>query len=287
MAQSPSTPGTLTTSMPSMACTTMMRMMALVFMVARAVRAGVFLPVSPTSPPDSGHLRGVPLELRDKILAFHRQLDSPDTFPRAAAAAPRTQAAGLAEWTKQDELDRRREEQEVKGELQTDLFRFSSKVSIPHAEHLGLQPTNHPSKDNFIHFLKKQARLRERIRKEWKRFMKWRTQKRKRKKLKKRINRRLNKQLRKKFGFLKIKGKRTKEEIMAFRKGKRRLKKQIARRLRFKRMERRKKGVGEGEVRGERQEKGKRRRTEVKPLKPRKQRKLRPPRKRRRNRKKT
>ena len=67
----------------------------------------------------------------------------------------------------------------------------------------------------------------------------------------------------------------------------RRLKKRIARRLRFKRMERRKKGLGEGEVRGERQEKGKRRRTEVKPLKPRKQRKLRPPRKRRRNRKKT
>ena len=184
-------------------------------------------------------LRGVPVELRDKILAFHRQLDSPDNFTIKTTARPNTKVAGLAEWTKEDDAVRKREEAEVRGELQTDLIRFSSKVAIPHASHFGLKPTKHPSKENFVHFLKRQARLRERIRKEWKRFMKWRLQKRKRKKLKRKINRRLNNQLRKRYGYHKPKGKRSKEEIISFRKRKRKLKKRIARRLRFKKLERR------------------------------------------------
>ena len=200
--------------------------------------SGSFFPVSSDRNSLSA-LRGVPVELRDKILAFHRQLDSPDNFTIKTTARPNTKVAGLAEWTKEDDAVRKREEAEVRGELQTDLIRFSSKVAIPHASHFGLKPTKHPSKENFVHFLKRQARLRERIRKEWKRFMKWRLQKRKRKRLKRKINRRLNNQLRKRYGYHKAKGKRSKEEIISFRKRKRKLKKRIARRLRFKKLERR------------------------------------------------
>ena len=200
---------------------------------------GSFFPVSSKRNSLSA-LRGVPVELRDKILAFHRQLEAPDNFTIfKTTARPNGRVAGLAEWTKEDDVVRKRDEAEVRGELQTDLFRFSSKVAIPHSSHFGLKPTKYPSKENFVHFLKRQARLRERIRKEWKRFMKWRLQKRKRKRLKRKINRRLNNQLRKRYGYHKAKGKRSKEEIISFRKRKKKLKKRIARRLRFKKLERR------------------------------------------------
>ena len=201
---------------------------------------GSFFPVSSKRNSLSA-LRGVPVELRDKILAFHRQLEAPDNFTiiKTTARPNKGKVAGLAEWTKEDDVVRKRDEAEVRGELQTDLFRFSSKVAIPHSSHFGLKPTKYPSKENFVHFLKRQARLRERIRKEWKRFMKWRLQKRKRKKLKRKINRRLNNQLRKRYGYHKAKGKRSKEEIVSFRKRKKKLKKRIARRLRFKKLERR------------------------------------------------
>ena len=222
--------------------------------------SGSFFPVSSDRNSLSA-LRGVPVELRDKILAFHRQLDSPDNFTIKTTARPNSKVAGLAEWTKEDEALRKREEEEVKGELQTDLFRFSSKVAIPHSSHFGLKPTGQPSKENFVHFLKRQARLRERIRKEWKRFMKWRLQKRKRKKLKRKINRRLNNQLRKRYGYHKAKGKRSKEEVVSFRKRKKKLKKRIARRLRFKKLERRrelsrKKPSSSAELVGRRKEEG-------------------------------
>jgi hypothetical protein len=250
--------------------------------------AGSFLPITPGGPGDQ--LRGVPLELRDKILAFHRQLEAPDNFtkPTPPAPAARARPAGLQEWTEEDELQRRREEAEVKGELQTDLFRFQDKVSIPHSSHFGLKPTNYPSKQNFINFLKRQARLREKIRKEWKRFVKWRIQKRKRKRLKRRINRRLNTQLRKKFGP-KSKMK-TKEELVAYRKRKRRLKRRIRSRLRLKRLQRRQqRGEGGGEPGGRlagRQAGGRRKgmnrqTNKLKALKAGKRRKLRPQIKRR------
>ena len=133
---------------------------------------GSFFPVSSGGRDSHSALRGVPVELRDKILAFHRQLETPDNFTIVKTTPrPNSRVAGLAEWTAEDEKVRKRDEKEVRGELQTDLFRFSSKVALPpHATHLGLKPTKYPSKENFVHFLKRQARLRERIRKEWKRF---------------------------------------------------------------------------------------------------------------------
>ena len=254
---------------------------------------GSFLPVEPGGD-RSNQLLGVPLELRDKILAFHRQLETPDNFtapsppppPPSSSTAPRV--AGLAEWSKEDEAARRQEEAMVTGELQSDLFRFSSKVSTPHVSHFGLKPTSYPSKQNFISFLKRQARLRERIKKEWKRFIKWRVQKRKRKRLKRRINRRLNTKLRKKFGSINLKGKNTKEEIVAFRKRKKQLKRRIAKRLRstlrLKKLQKKKSRLGgqerslkEEEEQVEQEQGGKR----PKKLRSRKlRRRLRPPRKR-------
>ena len=224
--------------------TTMVSVTNILFMLVFSptlASPGSFFPVSSGGRDSHSALRGVPVELRDKILAFHRQLETPDNFTIVKTTPrPNSRVAGLAEWTAEDEKVRKRDEKEVRGELQTDLFRFSSKVALPpHATHLGLKPTKYPSKENFVHFLKRQARLRERIRKEWKRFMKWRLQKRKRKRLKRKINRRLNNQLRKRYGYHKAKGKRSKEEIISFRKRKRKLKKRIARRLRFKKLERR------------------------------------------------
>ena len=163
---------------------------------------GSFFPVSSGSRDSHSALRGVPVELRDKILAFHRQLDAPDNFSIRSNAKV---AAGLAEWTKEDNVVRKEDKDDVRGELQTDLFRFSREVAIQAEE-----------------------RVRERDRKEWERLLKSR-----------KVSRRLNKQLRKRFGHHKIKEEWSEEEIVAFKKMKRKLKKRIARRLRVKELEER------------------------------------------------
>lgn len=189
---------------------------------------------------NNNNLRGVPQELREKILAFHRVLNSPDNFtshalPPATPPPPPPRVmsgVGLQEYSEEDEKRRREEAAKVKGELQTDLLRFSSKVSIPHSSHTNtaLSPTRH----NFVSFMKRKEKLRQRIQREWRRFIKWRTQKRKKKRLKRRIMRTLNKRLKKQFGKLNHSGKRTKAEIKAFKRRKRILKKRIRMRLRHK-----------------------------------------------------
>ena len=146
--------------------------------------------------------KSLPVDLRDKILAFHRQLDAPDNFSIRSNAKV---AAGLAEWTKEDDVVGKEDKDEVRGELQTDLFMFSREVAI-----------------------QAEKRVRERDRKEWERLLKSR-----------KVSRRLNKQLRKRFGHHKIKEEWSEEEIVAFRKMKRKLKKRIARRLRVKELEER------------------------------------------------
>ena len=125
---------------------------------------------APTEPP---YLRGVPEELRDKILAFHRVLNTPDNFSAAAAPAPRSfggvglqeagrgGVAGLQEASEEDEARRQEEARLHKGELQDDLFRFSSKVSVPHSVHTGLGP----NRQNFVNFMRRKERLRSRIQK--------------------------------------------------------------------------------------------------------------------------
>ena len=148
--------------------------------------------------------KSLPVDLRDKILAFHRQLDAPDNFKTTIRPNAKV-AAGLAEWTKEDDVVGKEDKDEVRGELQADFFRFSREVAIQAEE-----------------------RVRERDRKEWERLLKSR-----------KVSRRLNKQLRKRFGHHKIKEEWSEEEIVAFRKMKRKLKKRIARRLRVKELEER------------------------------------------------
>ena len=177
-------------------------MLTMLVFFSTPASSGSFFPVSGSDRSSLSALRGVPMELRDKILAFHRQLDAPDNFSIRSNAKV---AAGLAEWTKEDDVVGKEDKDEVRGELQTDLFMFSREVAI-----------------------QAEKRVRGRDRKEWERLLKSR-----------KVSRRLNKQLRKRFGHHKIKEEWSEEEIVAFRKMKRKLKKRIARRLRVKELEER------------------------------------------------
>ena len=187
---------------------------------------------------DSPYLRGVPPELREKILAFHRVLSSPDNFTVPAPSTPSKKPVddnngggfGLQEVSEDDELKKVIDEDT--GELERDLFRFSSKVTVPHNTHTNINNLN--NRQNFINFIQRKEKLRQRIQQEWKRFMKWRTQKRKKKRLKRRIMRTLNQRLKNQFGRLGLSGKRTKEEMKAFNRRKKILKRKIKRRLRQK-----------------------------------------------------
>ena len=185
---------------------------------------------------DPPYLRGVPPELREKILAFHRVLSAPDNFTKEVPAPEPPSSGGggfgLQEVTKEDEM-KKPVPDEDNGELQNDLFRFSSKVTVPHSAHSNLAP-NLSSRQNFVNYIQRKEKLRQRIQQEWKRFMKWRTQKRKKKRLKRRIMRTLNQRLKNQFGRLGLSGKRTKEEMKAFNRRKKILKRKIKRRLRQK-----------------------------------------------------
>ena len=187
---------------------------------------------------DSPYLRGVPPELREKILAFHRVLSSPDNFTAPLPSAPAKQPVdkpsggfGLEEVTEDDEQKKVVSDEDT-GELERDLFRFSSKVTVPHNSHTNINNLN--NRQNFINFIQRKEKLRQRIQQEWKRFMKWRTQKRKKKRLKRRIMRTLNQRLKNQFGRLGLSEQRTKEEIKAYKRRRKILKRKIKRRLRQK-----------------------------------------------------
>ena len=212
-------------------------MILLVLLVGQQAMAGVI--VSTTAQlDDPPYLRGVPVELREKILAFHRVLSTPDNFTMPEPAEPEESKGGsmggfgLAE-ASSDDMKRKAVVDKDAGELQNDLFRFSSKVTIPHSGHSNLTPalSNRP---NFVNFIQRKEKLRTRIQQEWRRFMKWRTQKRKKKRLKRRIMRTLNKRLKNQFGRIGLSGARTKEEIKAFNRRKKLLKRKIKRRLKHK-----------------------------------------------------
>ena len=170
---------------------------------------------------DPPYLRGVPVELREKILAFHRVLSTPDNFtqpPPSVTPEPERKSGkspmggfGLAE-ASSDDMKKKKVMDKDAGELQNDLFRFSNKVTIPHSGHSNLTP-NLSKRQNFVNYIQRKEKLRQRIQQEWKRFIKWRTQKRKKKRLKRRIMRTLNKRLKNQFGRIGLSGKRTKEEM--------------------------------------------------------------------------
>ena len=215
----------------------------LLLLLLKQVAAGVIVSTTAvgleTDPP---YLRGVPVELREKIIAFHRVLSTPDNFSQAAPAEDTEKETthaqnggggfGLAE-ASSDDMKRKKVVDKDAGELQNDLLRFSNKVTIPHSGHSGMTP-NLANRQNFVNYIQRKEKLRQRIQQEWRRFIKWRTQKRKKKRLKRRIMRTLNKRLKNQFGRIGLSGKRTKEEIKAFNRRKKLLKRKIKRRLKHK-----------------------------------------------------
>ena len=185
------------------------------------------------------YLRGVPPELREKILAFHRVLNTPDNFTAPSPPEPGLDpdpepsrvGFGLAEVSMDDMTIQAGPDKDA-GELQNDLFRFSNKVTVPHNKHSVVPDLS--NRQNFVNFIERKEKIRQRIQVEWKRFIKWRAQKRKKKRLKRRIMRTLNQRLKNQFGRVNITGKRTKEEVKAFNRRKRILKRKIKRRLKQK-----------------------------------------------------
>ena len=179
------------------------------------------------------YLRGVPPELREKILAFHRVLNTPDNFITPAPPDPKPSRVGfgLAEVSMDDTTSQAGSDKDA-GELQSDLFRFSNKVTVPHTMHSMVPDLS--DRQNFVNFIERKEKIRQRIQIEWKRFIKWRAHKRKKRSLKRRIMRTLNHRLKIQFGRVNITGKRTKEELKAFKRRKRILKRKIKRRLKQK-----------------------------------------------------
>ena len=208
----------------------------LLLLLQQQVEAGVI--VSTTAQlEDPPYLRGVPVELREKIIAFHRVLSTPDNFSQTVPEDSEDKkdnvgGFGLAE-ASSDDMKRKKVVDKDAGELQVDLFRFSNKVTVPHNSHSNLTP-NLANRQNFVNYIQRKEKLRQRIQQEWRRFIKWRTQKRKKKRLKRRIMRTLNKRLKNQFGRIGLSGKRTKEEIKAFNRRKKLLKRKIKRRLKHK-----------------------------------------------------
>ena len=188
------------------------------------------------------YLRGVPPELREKILAFHRVLNTPDNFTMFPGPGDRVimgetargarAGFGLAEVSKEEMNTKTPGPDKDAGELQSDLFRFSSKVQVPHSVHSVTPDLS--KRQNFVNFIQRKEKIRQRIHNEWRRFIKWRAQKRKKKRLKRRIMRTLNQRLKNQFGRIGLSGLRTKEEIKAFNRRKRILKRKIKRRLKQK-----------------------------------------------------
>ena len=179
------------------------------------------------------YLRGVPPELREKILAFHRVLNTPDNFTDPGPADPQPSRVGfsLAE-VSADDMNTQTEPDKEAGELQSDLLRFSNKVTVPHNTHSVVPDLS--NRQNFVNFIERKEKIRQRIQTEWKRFIKWRAHKRKKRSLKRSIMRTLNQRLKNQFGRVDITGKRTKEEVKAFKRRKRILKRKIKRRLKQK-----------------------------------------------------
>ena len=216
---------------------TFTNLLLLLLLEQQQVTAGVIVSTTTTQLDDPPYLRGVPVELREKIIAFHRVLSTPDNFSQPAPvdteeARGNMGGFGLAE-ASSDDMKRKAVVDKDAGELQNDLFRFSSKVTIPHSGHSNMMP-NLSNRQNFVNFIQRKEKLRTRIQQEWRRFIKWRTQKRKKKRLKRRIMRTLNKRLKNQFGRIGLSGKRTKEEIKAFNRRKKLLKRKIKRRLKHK-----------------------------------------------------
>jgi len=184
-------------------------------------------------------LSEVPAQLRERILHFHRVLDTPDNFSASSTQPPemRYPLAGLQEAEPED-VSRHSESTEPL-ELQADLFRFSDRISPPAGD---------PTRQILVRMRESQAEVRRRLRTEWQHFLKWRNRQRRRRRMRRRIMKMLQRKLEKRFGPLPPGQWRTIQENSVFKTTKRIIRKKIRRLMRRKarRRKRKKKGDGRG-----------------------------------------
>ena len=138
------------------------------------------------------NLDGVSENIKEKILKFHKVLETPDNFSvlSTSTEAARFKLAGLQEVGEGE--TRENLEPGARTELQHDLFRFSERLSVP----------PETSSNIYSRILHTKERRKKRLEKEWTQFLKWRKKQKKRKRMRKRIMKMLRKKIEKKFGPL-------------------------------------------------------------------------------------
>jgi hypothetical protein len=185
-------------------------------------------------------LSEVPDQLRERILHFHRVLDTPDNFSVSTQPPPerRYPLAGLQEAGPEDS-SRNAEPVSEPLELQADLFRFSDRISPP--------PTaGDPTRQILVRMRESKVEVRRRLRTEWQQFLQWRGRRRQRRRMRRRIMKMLQRKLEKRFGPLPPDQWRTIQENSVFKTTKRIIRKKIRQLMRRKARRKRKKKEGKG-----------------------------------------
>jgi hypothetical protein len=187
-------------------------------------------------------LSEVPDQLRERILHFHRILDTPDNFSVSTSSTQppperRYPLAGLQE-AGPDDGSRNAEPVSEPLELQADLFRFSDRISPP--------PTGDPTRQILVRMRESKVEVRRRLRTEWQQFLQWRGRRRQRRRMRRRIMKMLQRKLEKRFGPLPPDQWRTIQENSVFKTTKRIIRKKIRQLMRRKARRKRKKKEGMG-----------------------------------------
>lgn len=224
-------------------------------------------------------LSEVPAQLRERILQFHRVLDAPDNFsttPRSEDTTTTRRFYPLAGLQEDDEtsLGDKKPAAPEPLELQTDLFRFSDRLSPPPPDSPG-GGSSLPVQNILERMRESQSEMRRRLRQEWQQFQRWRRRQRRRRRMRRRIMKMLQRKLEKRFGPLPPGQWELIQQNSVFRTTKRIIRKKIRRLMRRKMRKRKRKFAGKdggktkdrkgiGEGRRKRKEKKKRRRLQQK-----------------------
>lgn len=191
-------------------------------------------------------LSEVPAQLRERILHFHRVLDTPDNFsvtPEAPPEPPRTYPlAGLQEAEEETAGAERAPPEPL--ELQEDLFRFAGRISPPLSQSKPPQGATVPTHNILQRMHESQVEIRLRLRKEWQQFLRWRSRQRRRRRMRRRIMKMLQKKLEKRFGPLPPGQWRAIQNNSVFRTTKRIIRKKIRRLMRRKKRKKKKMAAG-------------------------------------------
>lgn len=191
------------------------------------------------------NLEGVPEHLKTKILSFHRTLEAPDNFTAPAPAAPapprrRYQLAGLQEVG--PEAAGGPTSPRPSHDLQSDLMRFSGRLTSPAGQSTG----GGAAANIYTRMLRSRERKKQRLEREWRKFLQWRKKQRKRKKMRKRIMKMLKRKIEKRFGPLTRARWNTFKQNTAFKDKKKIIRQKIRARIRETKQNKKMKGGGGG-----------------------------------------